>query len=97
MVDILLTYRSSGWVSIENNGTNGRSVPVAKFLQANRKHFDQVCFGDKGYALASTYAVKVDRIPRFREYAAKHGFVADYMIDGEPAMARQARFDKAAA
>lgn len=68
---ISLTYETSRWVRIE--GLHGAAT--GKFLRANLRHFDQVHFGR---GPIPSLALKVDRIPAFIAYAARHGVTAAY-------------------
>lgn len=77
--DIKLRVRGTQWTSIQNSGTGrGTSRAVAEFLQQNSKFFERVCFGDFGYANATTYAIAHDRAEKFIAHAAKSGLVAAY-------------------
>lgn len=73
--DIVLTVRTSGWIEITNNGGANYSKTI-RFLEANRRHFDSVSFGNHGYAGATSHAIQADRLDRFVSYAAAQGLHA---------------------
>ena len=77
--DIRLTSRTSGWIAIENAGGRN-SVRTAEFLaKANAAgSLTPVCFGDKGYAGASTHAIKREHIVGFQDWAFEHGLNAAF-------------------
>lgn len=77
MTDILLRARGEGWISIENS-SHGNGVKTAEYLKSVSKHFNRVCFGDERFANVGTYAIKIDRVFKFKEHATKHGLVADF-------------------
>lgn len=81
--DITLTARTSGWVEITNTSTGRGLYPATmKFLSSNSRRFDRVCFGNHGYAGASSYAIKAERVPAFIAHAAKAGLVAAFRKEG---------------
>ena len=54
-----------GYVLIQNGGGNA----AFNFLKANRVHFDHVRLNN----LETSYAIKSERLPKFKAYAEKHG------------------------
>lgn len=70
--DIALTIRTSGWVEITNISRANYAATI-RFLEANRKHFSSVCFGN---GPIPSHAIKIDRLPRFIEYVRKCGLSA---------------------
>lgn len=81
MTHIKLT-RCGRWVAVENAG-GGKSVATAEFLAKAYAagSFERVCFGDKGYAGASTYALpfETEAIVGFQGWAYEHGLNASFM------------------
>ena len=73
--DIALTIRTSGWVEITNISRANYAATI-RFLEANRRHFDAVCFGN---GPIPSHAIKNTRLAGFIAYAASKGLTAKVM------------------
>lgn len=71
---VTIKFRTSGWVSVQS----ANALPATyAFMFKAAKHMDRVCFGDEYAPNTGTPSIKVERLPRFLEYAAKCGITVE--------------------